>query len=210
MTNDPFTRDLRHRWAKGELSSAAVQSLAHNAQLQGAQNLERLSAIGTHGLHAQNLFRDLVRLFGRPEGAPPIEWIELPLKGSRRKPHPIIWPHNWFQTLPSSRPDIWRHRITGAEHAAHQFWESISASQFVTRHPHLPRDSWHRIVSIGFHGDGGGVNKHDSLHTFNWNSLLATGRTVQTHFLFTVVEKSDMVADTLDALMKAFAWSCNV
>ena len=80
----------------------------------------------------------------------------------------------------------------------------------MTRHPHLPRDSWHRIVPIGFHGDGGGVNKHDSLHTFNWNSLLATGRTVQTRFLFTVVEKSDMVADTLDTLMKAFAWSCNI
>ena len=40
--------------------------------------------------------------------------------------------------------------------------------------------------------------------------MVAVGPTTQTHFLFTVVRKSDMIADTLDVLLKAFAWSVNV
>ena len=46
---DKFTRDLKHRWAKGKLTSADVQSLASNAQSQGARNLAKLAAAGTDG-----------------------------------------------------------------------------------------------------------------------------------------------------------------
>lgn len=186
---DPFTKDLRHRWAKGELTSAAVQSLAYSARLQGAQNLDRLSAIGTSGANPQNLFRDLVRVLGMPAGAPPIDWIELPLKGNRKKPHPVIWPHKWFYTLPAGRPDIWKHRVTGPEGAAYQFWESIRESEFVRRHPYLPHNAWDKILPLGLHGDGGGFNKHDSLYTLNWNSLLSSGRTVQTRFFILCCEE---------------------
>ena len=59
-------------------------------------------------------------------------------------------------------------------------------------------------------GGGGGFNKHDSLYTLSWNSLLSTGATLQTKFLFTVVKKSDCVADTLETLAQAFSWSMNV
>eukprot|EP00959_Pyramimonas_sp_CCMP1952_P465245 9487973-Pyramimonas_sp.AAC.1 len=64
-----------------------------------------------------------------------------------------------------------------SERAAHQFWESKWASKFVTRHPCLPRDSRRRMVPIGFRGDCGGFNGHDSRCTSKWNSLLAAGRT---------------------------------
>ena len=46
------------------------------------------------------------------------------------------------------------------------------------------------------HGDGGAFNKQDGLFTFSWNSLLSTGTTCQTKLVFTVVRKSEMVADT--------------
>ena len=46
---DLFTRDLKHKWAKGKLSSADVQSLASSAKSQGARNLNRLAAAGTNG-----------------------------------------------------------------------------------------------------------------------------------------------------------------
>lgn len=207
---DPLTNDLKRRWAKGEISSAAVQSLGNNARLQGARNLEAISAIGSYGAHAQNLFRDVVRLFGMPKGAPPIDWIELPLKGGRKMLHPILWPHNFFQALPRGRADIWRSRVTGTAGAAQQFWDSIAHTDFVRRHPFLPSDAWRDIIPLGFHGDGGGFNKHDSLYTLSWNSLLAVGQTVQTRFLFSVIKKSDMVADTLDTIVKALSWSMNV
>ena len=47
---DEFTIDLKHRWAKGTLSSVDVQSLANKARKQGARNLEKLSAAGTYGV----------------------------------------------------------------------------------------------------------------------------------------------------------------
>ena len=46
----PFTRDLKRKWAKGELSSAAVQSLASSASSQGAHSLEKIAASGTDGI----------------------------------------------------------------------------------------------------------------------------------------------------------------
>ena len=74
----------------GELLSVALENIAHDAQKQGAAHLESLVAAGTHGKHAKNLFRDLVRLFGRPVGAPPIDWVELALNSGRKVPHPVI------------------------------------------------------------------------------------------------------------------------
>jgi hypothetical protein len=82
--------------------------------------------------------------------------------------------------------------------------------RFCEKHPFLPRRAWATSVPIGFHGDGGGFNKHDSLYALSWNSLVSRGATMQTKFIFTVMKKSDMVADSLDQLLRAFSWSMNV
>ena len=86
----------------------------------------------------------------------------------------------------------------------------MQESAFVRMHPFLPEAVWPTTVPIGMHGDGGAFNKHDSLYTIAWNSLVAKGATVQTRFLFTVAKKTDMTDATLDALMDMFGWSCNV
>jgi hypothetical protein len=139
-----------------------------------------------------------------------MDWIEIPLKGNRKTAHPIYWPHKFFQNVAHYREDIWRARLIGLDGAADQFWQSIVGSDFVRNHPFLPCDGWDKIIPIGMHGDGGGFNKQDSLYALSWNSLICGGATIQSKFLFTVVKKSDMVADTLDKLMEAFSWSCNV
>jgi hypothetical protein len=66
------------------------------------------------------------------------------------------------------------------------------------------------MVPLGFHGDGGAFNKGDSVVSLSWNSLVATGTTVQTRFLFTVVTKNEMVDATLDTLMHMLGWSFHV
>ena len=98
-----------------------MQSLASNAQRQGAINLKQLSAAGTYGQHAQNLFRDICKVFGHTVGAPPLDWIEIPLKGNRKSAHPIFWPHKFFQNVAHYRDDIWRTRLIGLDGAADQF-----------------------------------------------------------------------------------------
>ena len=70
--DQPFTRDLKYKWAKGKLSSADVQSLASNAMKQGAQDLDKLAAAGAHGilyfvlishfLNKTNLFKPCFRI----------------------------------------------------------------------------------------------------------------------------------------------------
>ena len=76
-------------WA-GELTSAAVQSLAYDAQKQGATGVERISALGSYGKYPGNFYKGLVHLFGRPKEAPPIDWVEIPLKSGASEPHPFI------------------------------------------------------------------------------------------------------------------------
>jgi hypothetical protein len=210
IVDGPLTADLKRRWAKGKLTSEAVQSLASNAKLQGAQDLDRLSKIGSSGLHPQNLFRDVCKVFGEPYGSPGMDWIEIPIKGKPKALHPVFWPHKFFQAMAANRPDIWANRIRGVEGAARQFWTQMEQSDFVINHPFLPSASYDNIIPLGFHGDGGSFNKQDSLFALSWNSLLGTGPTIQSKFLFTVVRKSEMTQITLDTLIRAFSWSCNV
>ena len=85
-TELPFNDDLKRDWAKGLLSSAQVQRYAMHSMQQCAVGLEELAAIGTGGKHAQNLMRDLVRVFGTPVGAPQFDWYEIPTKRGPRTP----------------------------------------------------------------------------------------------------------------------------
>ncbi len=45
---------------------------------------------------------------------------------------------------------------------------------------------------------------------FTWNSLLGTGETRIKRFPIAVIKKSDIIAGTLDAIMKVIGWSFNV
>ena len=154
-THVALTNDLKYRWAKGDLSSSAVQSLSANAQRQGARNLEKRSAAGTYCKHAKNLSRDISNLLGHPIGAPLLDWIEIPMKGNRKTAHPIYWPHKFFQNVAHYRDDIFRSRLIGLDGAADQFWQSIAGSDYVRNHPFLPRGAWGILIPIGMHGDGG-------------------------------------------------------
>ena len=74
----------------------------------------------------------------------------------------------------------------------------------------FPESVWPFAIPFGFHGGGSAFSKHDQLYSLSFNSLLARGKTIQTRFIFSVIRKSDMVTDTLDQLLRALAWSCNV
>ena len=86
----------------------------------------------------------------------------------------------------------------------------MSQSEFVQRHPYLPKGSWCDTVPLGFHGDGGAFNAQYSLYSLSWNALTAAGVTMQTRFLFTSIRKSDMCEGSMDRVPHIFAWSMNV
>ena len=103
---NPLNDNLKIKWAKGKITSKDIQEIAQDAQTQGAHGLNALSGAGFSGKHAQNLFRDLVKIFGRPVGAPELDWILIPTQGNRQTPHSVYWPHKFFAKLYSDRPDI--------------------------------------------------------------------------------------------------------
>jgi hypothetical protein len=119
-------------------------------------------------------------------------------------------PHHFLQSYFSNRPDLWSQRVVGPAGACAQFWNEMAGTAYVRNHPFLPHSAWATTIPLGFHGDGGAFSKQDSLYSLAWNSLVTNGPTIQDRFLFSVVRKTECVADTMDALLKIFSWSMNV
>ena len=119
---------------------------------------------------------------------------------------------NFFHRLYHLRQRTWNDRVVGpgCGRGCQEFWHQLRGSEFLKQHPFMPPEIWSKTIPIGFHGDGGGFNKHDSLYGLSWNSLVSDGRTMDTRFLFTVMKKSDMVPDSLNTLLRAFSWSMKV
>jgi hypothetical protein len=80
----------------------------------------------------------------------------------------------------------------------------------ITKHPSLAQTDFDRTVPLGLHGDGAPVTKTESLFTVSWNSLLGTGKTMDSRFIYTCIRKKDIGPGTLDALWKYLAWSFDV
>ena len=139
-----------------------------------------------------------------------MDWVEIPTTSSRRSAHPVIWPHKLFRSLYSNRREWFDRYISGPPGAALEYWQQIRGLDFMRRHPVLREGIWPRAIPIGMHGDAGAFNKHESLLVLSWNSLLGFGNTRRKRFVFTFLKKSECKKETLDALMRLFAWSVNV
>lgn len=207
---DPTLRDsLRRDWGKGEISARKVQEYAMGAARAGAGGLDDLALAGTSGKNTQNIQRSLLGIFGRPQGAPPIDWVEIPVKGGRMVSHPFIFPHKFFRSMFLERFDLFTRHVVGPEGAAREFWEAIEHLPFVSVHPKIRANNYDRIAPIGFHGDAGAFSKSDNLMILSWNGLLARGRTRMKRFVFTFVRKRDYTPATLDRIFELLAWSFN-
>ena len=148
--------------------------------------------------------------FGKPLGAPDIDWFAVFQKRGRRCPHPVLLLHKFFGSFYRDRHADFMTTILGHKNACKEFWEHIQESNFVRNHPQLPRKYWTKAVPIGMHGDGGAFSDTDSLYTLSWNSMLGeAGKTITKRILFSVIRKSDLVADSLDELLRIFTWSMN-
>jgi len=209
-TQAPLYLKLMKEWAKGKLSSRQVQDFANDAFQSGAEGLQRMGAVANEGKNPQNAFRALRALFGQPANMPAFKWIEIPTVNGQRTPHPFILPHELFSSMYLGSRDSWKQFVAGETNACFEYWLARGGSEFVVQHPVLQtREHWATTVPIGMHGDGAPFSDNDSLYTFTWNSLLAEGSSKKTRFLFTVIQKSDFVPETLDAILRIFAWSCN-
>ena len=205
----PLTDQLKKDWAQGKIAAITVQKYAEKAAAQGAKWLSDVAAAGTHGKHASSVHRSLIRLFGYPKGAPPIDWVEIPTRNGRES-HPFIFPHKLFATLYKERHNYFLNTVRGAPGAARSFWEELVArdNPFVKKHP-LIKDFDHTLP-LGVHGDAGAFTKHDSLMVISWNGLLGmSGESRVKRFVFTFVRKATYTPETLDRIFTLLSWSFN-
>ena len=201
----PLLEGLKRDWAKGKINSAKVLEYSQRAIRQGATDPGKMADLG-----AENAFRSLKSLFGWPEGAPTLRWIELPMVGGKKVPHPFLLPHEFFSAYFQHRKKDWVATMCGPRGACAEYWSGLRDSLFIQRHPTLTEANWHNAIPIGLHGDAGAFSHSDSLYTISWNSLVGRGETAKKRFLLTVLRKSDMVkGETLDAIFRIFSWSVN-
>ena len=202
----PWTDTLKRDWAHGKLSAVKVQEYATQSAAQGARNLERLTAAGTSGANPNHMHRDILALFGKPRGAPDIDWVDIPTKNGREA-HPFLFPHKFFASLYKHRRQMFDRTVRGSEGAAREYWEALGGIDFVRKHPKL-KDLDHALP-IGVHGDAGAFSKHDSLMVISWNGVLGQGTTRTKRFVFTFVRKAVYNKATLDRIFELLSWSIN-
>ena len=75
-----LVKQLKADWAKGKLDARRVQVMASKASAQGTPGMHQLDNLGAGGERPQHIHAQLMRLFGSPRGAPPIDWITIPTK----------------------------------------------------------------------------------------------------------------------------------
>ena len=119
-TVDPFTEDLKEDWGRGKISSVRALQYARGSSAQGARNLEDLAKAATGGKHPQNAQRDLMRVWGPAEGAPPISWIEIPTSQGNLL-HPFFLPHLFFGSLYAALRPIFDAHVSGPLGAARKY-----------------------------------------------------------------------------------------
>ena len=122
----PLNDSLIRTWALGELTSPKVQELALVALKQGAHSVEVMARAGCSGKRPDNMHRAMVAALGHPTGAPPIDWVDIPLLNKEKcQPHPFIFPHKLFQRLASAKPS-WGQKATRLRSGAPTRGEQLS------------------------------------------------------------------------------------
>ena len=209
----PFYKDLRHKWAKGILSSKHVQELALKSieefKPTTSSRVHKLAAAGSRGAHTQNLFRALVNEFGVPDGAPDFDWINIRTK-SGLVPHPFLMPHKFFASMYKMGSSTWRSAVVGPDGGIASFWHNLRGTPFVQNHPYRDVLDWSMTVPIGLHADGGAFSHQDSLYIFSWNSLLGEGSTIRKRFVTTLIPKTAMTEESMSDIFGVLAYSFNI
>ena len=168
-----------------------------------------LAAVGSHGRNTKQMQSPLLRLFGRPRGAPDFTWVPVPsVRGTVF--HPVLLPHEFSGRLYAERRDIFDASVRGPVEASSTFWNALRGSSIVANNAALNADKEDITLPLGLHGDGGAFSKHDSLFVISWNSLLGSlgGSGFARRFLFTIVRKRDQTPGTLDAFVAGVCMVC--
>ncbi len=216
----PLSELMKRDWAAGVLSSRKVQEYCAGAALEGSTSpqVSALSNSGASGDQPSHMQRDMMRVLGRPLGAPELYRATLPICDRNGeavdKLHPFLLPHERFAKLYAERRGFFDLHVQGDDRELQASWASLLQHKFVRGNPFVcgsSKDMAQQAIPIGLHGDAGAMSKQKSVLVLTWNSLVAQGSSKQTRHIITVIRKDQLLSNgaTLDAIWDIISWSLN-
>jgi hypothetical protein len=202
----PFTQDLLHAFAKGQMSAVKLLKMSTDAAQQGAQSLGKMKR---EKEVPQNASRDALRAIGWPSRAPKLKYIELPFVDGNKQLHAKIVAFKKVagETANEKFCGYLSEEINKLLVSADKIYKSIETTN--TTSCKDPAVMIVRTIPLGMHADGAPYSKTDSVFTVCWSSLTGSGATLGTRLIITVMRKCEMMPETLEELFKYMAWSFN-
>ena len=166
-----FSEMMKRDWAAGLLSSRRVQEYCAGAALEGNPSpvVQALAAAGACGHSSQHAQRDIMRILGRPTGAPEFYYAKVPIKDGSgtqvEKLQPFLLPHETFAKLHAERPDFFELHVRGMQRELQSCWNMLLEHDFVrsNRFVNANKGKMALAVPLGLHGDAGAMSKEKSL-----------------------------------------------
>ena len=198
-----YVSDLR-------LSAVGTQGLAMRAAGAGASGVTRMAAAGARGACPGNTHRDLLRQYLKGTNMPEVYMAEIDIHDPEtdtdhnKVMHPFILPRELLDALTKQTEATVNHLSELAEGSP----LDIVATRFAID-KQIPR---HRVVPLGFHGDGVPHKKNRSAQVLSFNCLC---KDMPERFLFTTIDVAFCCGCgcggrcALDRMIEMFVWSLN-
>ena len=214
----PLGRALLQKWAWGELSAVAVQSLAHAACLSGLEcgDVRFLASLGSYGRQPGNCHVGIITKFCRDLHVPPPFSAQVPLsikvglvKVVAQKPVDVLLPHDWFASLDKADAS---NKVLGFDNVS-AFWDgqNFEDPKFSNGVVQNSPGFRNRLVPLVLHGDGVAFQNKDSLMAISMRSVLSEGSIKDSQMLLAAIPKrcrcKSRNEDTWQQLWKILAWS---
>lgn len=206
-------------WSAGEISSSAVQVIAHMAVLDGADHPELglLASVGAWGSQPGNASRDIIRSFLETVNIPEADLVSTvamdPKTSKMEQVNAAVFsPHKMFHKIESYS----EFALIFCESKLEEFWNGVEASgdPRLLNHPMCQVPGWKRkFVPIFLHGDGVEFQDRDSLMVFSWGCLLSALNSQDSSILTAAYPKSATIGHrgptpgTWDPMWDRMVWS---
>ena len=214
---------LATKWIWGHLSPQEVQSTAANAiadmKSYGMEQLphwlSKFAALGSHGVHPNNMHAELLKIFEPQSSVPKPLVVHLDFK-EQKSLQSFMLPHEIFAQLYHSYPSTFhKHFMPRGQEQVTKFWSKFAKHPSMEGHEIFAcRNYKHMALPLNLHGDGVPVVGKGKVWcklmlTLSWSGCLAEGSSKETCNLIWSVPWKDFF---LHQLMKMLLqpWQCHI
>eukprot|EP00435_Cladocopium_sp_Y103_P046777 s1128_g13.t1 len=136
-----------------QIAGLAMEDLQQTETLVTFPDLEKLSKLGSSGVHVNNMYRDIARYIDSIGNLPPTTAVEIPTKHGDEKTG-LMLPHEIFSFLFHNYPNAFKKLfMPGGQTEVEKFWRQCSGASSLKNQPALQRLDPKKAIPVGVHGD---------------------------------------------------------